>query len=711
MLVTPDGELTPDVRAPYWNPPAWVSDPFELTDNEESDPTLKDGRYYVEQPLGFSVTGGVYMATDSDSGSSVVIKEARPATGVDMNGRDAVDRLRKEYRLLQRLQGTGITPAPIDLFEDWEHLFLVEEYIPGLDLGHFTIGFNPLIAKIHPDVRTIEAYVALLQKIWINLALGIAAIHDRGIICGDLSIKNVVVRNAELGDVRIIDLEAAWEDGVDAPTQLMTPGFSSPTRRGAPSKEDDRYALGAVMLGTLFPMNNLLDLEPSAKEVFIEALGGDLGLPEQAQHVIEKCMSNVASERPTPRQVAEIIRHVPAQCATAPVSTPPSREELLEIVSDIADYICVSADLDREDRLYPADPFVFLTNPLGVAHGAVGVAYALSRIEGEVSKLIRSWILSRPINPDQYPPGLYLGSAGIAWGLWELGLEEVALQTLRATDNHALLWDLADVFYGAAGYGLTCLRLHQGTGDQALLDRAVQVGDWLAHSRISDVRGCHWPDKEGRSWLGYARGASGIALFLLYLHLATGEERFLKLGEEALAFDLTHALTTEEGYLSIPRGTVGSFENVLTHYWLDGSAGVATVLVRFWAYTKNTEYLDTLKRLAQDTFRKYTVFPGLFRGLSGLGNFLLDAYEFTGEECYLHEAYRTASGIALFKIRRSGGLAFPGEQLYRISTDFGTGSAGIGLFLHRLAHAGQQVGNFNFTLDHLLQGYSVGTTG
>ena len=29
----------------------------------------------------------------------------------------------------------------------------------------------------------------------------------------------------------------------------------------------------------------------------------------------------------------------------------------------------------------------------------------------------------------------------------------------------------------------------------------------------------------------------------------------------------------------------------------------------------------------------------------------------------------------------------PGEQLLRISTDFGTGATGIGLYLHRLAHA------------------------
>lgn len=113
MLVSPNGELVPDVRMPYWSPPPWVVDPFEEANGEASEPTLKDGRYRIEGALAFSVTGGVYLALDQTTGDSVVIKEARPATGVDENGTDAVDRLRKEYRLLQKLHHTGITPRPL----------------------------------------------------------------------------------------------------------------------------------------------------------------------------------------------------------------------------------------------------------------------------------------------------------------------------------------------------------------------------------------------------------------------------------------------------------------------------------------------------------------------------------------------------------------------------------------------------------------------
>src|SRR5437762_7721718 len=67
MLLSPQDELVPDRRTPYWNPPVWVTDPFELppseankaTGDEESVSTLKTGRYHIQDALKFSVRGGV----------------------------------------------------------------------------------------------------------------------------------------------------------------------------------------------------------------------------------------------------------------------------------------------------------------------------------------------------------------------------------------------------------------------------------------------------------------------------------------------------------------------------------------------------------------------------------------------------------------------------------------------------------------------------
>lgn len=145
LLRSPEGELVADGRSAYFNPPSWASDPFEedrggteedVDEPEESEMTiyLKDGRYRVDAAIHFSVTGGVYHAVDMDNGKTVIIKEARPHTSIESSGNDAVVRLKKEHRLLTKLSGTGITPEPLDLFFDWKHLFLVEEYLPGQNL-------------------------------------------------------------------------------------------------------------------------------------------------------------------------------------------------------------------------------------------------------------------------------------------------------------------------------------------------------------------------------------------------------------------------------------------------------------------------------------------------------------------------------------------------------------------------------------------------
>jgi lantibiotic modifying enzyme len=185
--------------------------------------------------------------------------------------------------------------------------------------------------------------------------------------------------------------------------------------------------------------------------------------------------------------------------------------------------------------------------------------------------------------------------------------------------------------------------------------------------------------------------------------LITQDTHFLAAARQAVAFDLAHLTSADEqGHLSVPATFADPSDHTVLPYWYSGSAGIASVLLRFWRYTNDVRYRHIFESLAPDTFRSYTAFPGLFQGLAGLGNFLLDAHQFTGEGHYLQRAHQTAQGILRFKMQRAGGIAFPGEQLLRISTDFGTGGAGIALFLHRLAHVAQGHSYFNFVLDDIL---------
>jgi tRNA A-37 threonylcarbamoyl transferase component Bud32 len=309
-LEAPNGQLVPDLRTPYWNPPYWVTTPFDqqFDDEEMSEATLKEGRYLINYAISFSVTGGVYNALDLETGATVIIKEARPFTGMDDNGVDAVDRLRKEYKLLNTMACTGVTPLAIDLFDEWEHVFLVQELIEGIDLGIMCISENPLL-RVYRDDASIARYSSRLGTVWHSLASAVQLLHDKGLVLGDLSIKNVLV-DEPTATLRLIDFEAAISHEMDTHNRICTPGFASPQRMYSYSqcKEDDYYAIGSIMLSTLFPVSGMLDLEPKSARTLVESFGKELNIPPEMLQLITLCLSERPDERPSPLALIEGIQ-------------------------------------------------------------------------------------------------------------------------------------------------------------------------------------------------------------------------------------------------------------------------------------------------------------------------------------------------------------------------------------------------------------------
>ena len=90
---------------------------------------------------------------------------------------------------------------------------------------------------------------------------------------------------------------------------------------------------------------------------------------------------------------------------------------------------------------------------------------------------------AREISKETYPPGLYVGLSGIAWVFWKLGHTELALKSMKMAADHDLLWDLSDIYYGAAGFGLACLYFHKETGDAYWLEQAARAGEKLIPSK------------------------------------------------------------------------------------------------------------------------------------------------------------------------------------------------------------------------------------
>lgn len=362
--------------------------------------------------------------------------------------------------------------------------------------------------------------------------------------------------------------------------------------------------------------------------------------------------------------------------------------ELEETLEGIADFLLATADYGRTDRLWPPHFMLFDTNPMSVAYGACGTAAALRRLRGDVPDAVKEWLLARPLSVDTYPPGLFVGLAGIAWVLDDLGLGERAAEAMRLAYASPLLYAEDGMFLGAAGWGLAALRLHGRTGDEEHLRRAVDAGEHLLRSAEQEDGALFWTFRQERKvHYGYAYGASGVALFLLYLGLRTGREEFVDAARRAIAYEMAHRLDSSHG-ISWSRH---EGDNLLLPYWMYGSAGVGTTVIRIAHHLGDPAYRAMAEEIAERAYTKWAVLPSLLEGMSGIGDFLLDMHRFTGEPRWHEMALDMAETVSWYRIERPQGIGYPGRWLTRMTTDYDTGSAGVGLFLHRVLHGGPRM--------------------
>jgi len=683
LLTGPNGSDVLDRRLPFPVTPDWVEPLLRTIQNEKNSDepmTLQNGRYQIADVLGVSNAGGVYRALDQKTGKQVVVKEARQHISSPGGDCNAVELLQKEHRLLTLLAQSGISPQPYDLFEEWQHWFLVEEFIDGISLARH-VAEHSILLRTRPSPADFDLWFEKFHSLFRNLAHLVGILREHGIVFGDLSPNNILLTPGS--ELKLIDFEGACQVGVDAPINLYTPGFGSPNQvnGGLGTHEDDSYALGALICFCLFPLNGLLNLYPDARHNLLRNIQKDGQIPSAIVKLILKLLSSDPSQRPSSSKIKNVLSSF-LSCDRRLDRDQETSIDYQAVIDGIQDHIQDTATYSRKDRLFPADPKLFSTNPLSLAYGAGGVAFALKQISNLVPEKAATWILQHEVTNDDYPPGLYVGSSGIAWCLLEIGFQHEAEKIFRRTLSHPLRDKAADIFYGLAGWGMTSLRFFRQTQDEEYLHHAKEAAVTLLEKSVRNQRGRYWKvNNEVR--LGLAHGASGVALFLLYLYLETGDSSFLTAGQEALEFDLSFATATKDGGLSWPRSAES--RSPLYPYWRFGSAGIGRVVLRFYRALKNQDYLATLERIFIECDRKYAVFPGQFMGLSGLGEFSLDLYNLLGEDRFLRAAEKAIRGIMLFRVERNG-IAFPGDQLARLSCDYGTGSAGVGLFLNRLVN-------------------------
>jgi hypothetical protein len=264
---------------------------------------------------------------------------------------------------------------------------------------------------------------------------------------------------------------------------------------------------------------------------------------------------------------------------------------------------------------------------------------------------------------------------------------------MTLANDSPLLSQHHSYLYGRAGVGMANLHLYMRTNRARYLESAQRLAEDLLRD-ANERDGLVFWESDHQIHLGLGYGQSGVALFLLRLYQVTGEQTFLLQGRKALAFDFGHRLEVEPGVDSFPIRP--SVTNAAEPYLEAGTAGILKVAMRY-------EMPDeSLSHCFEDVHRKYSVFPGLFFGLSSCADVLVDAVQFKGDAKYSEMVKRPVAGIRdLYVLSSPKGMATPGDNLFRISCDYATGAAGVLRTLWRVKHLDAA----DFMLDELTEHY------
>ncbi|MEU7386650.1 class III lanthionine synthetase LanKC [Streptomyces tanashiensis] len=662
------GREVVDSRLPAFHLPAGITDPFvEQEEQPHAGPILiRD--YEVTRAVRLSNAGGAYQARDRRTGRTVFLKEARAHNGLVFDGTDARQRLRHEYDVLRELHAAapGVGPEPLDHFTEWEHDFLVTEYVEGLPLVGWLSRSSPL-ARADRTAESVAAYYEACRRLLTALDSSLERLHAAGYRFGDLSLGNVLVTPE--GGVRLVDFEAASALSA-APSRMGTPGFTPPPglrRADTDPLLQDRYGTSAVALAFLAPFHEIAEHAPANLALLRRDLA-DVAPPQDL-------WQRATAFHPTEDRARE--QNGPDRTPSSVELDTDPRGCLTRMADEVAAGLLEMADADRPDWAFPPSPEAFRTNNVCLAYGTAGVVHALHRAGFEVPAEIHERLRHDTLAVrDALPPGLLVGSAGIAPVLAGLGRPDEAVDLLRDADGHPLTASCATLAGGRAGVGLGWLALHRLTGESSHLERAAAAGEALLRTPdLPATLGEH----DAR---GLLHGRSGLALFLHRLARDTGEDRFLEAGRLLLHQELDRTFPLDDGALSV------SDNARLTRampYLATGAAGLAAVLTRYVATAPDERCAAALPRLvAGIRVSCATKEVGLYRGLAGLAWFLTEHAELNGTDAARRDAVRAATGLLKYAVPYRRGVRFLGAGSQRFTADLSSGGAGVLLALHRL---------------------------
>jgi hypothetical protein len=262
--------------------------------------TILADRYRIIGLLGRGGMGEVYRADDLKLGQPVALKFLPPKLAEDPVRRE---RFFAEVRITRQLSHPNICRV-YDIGEiDGRH-FLSMEFIDGEDLASLLKRIGHLTNEKALDIAR-------------QLAAGLAAAHERGVLHRDLKPANIMLDGH--GRVRITDfgLAIAQQDEAQASEIAGTPAYMAPEQlagKGA-TVRSDIYSLGLILYEIYtgkkaFTAANLAELREQ-KESHIPRAISEVrqGMDPVVERLIRRCMDKDPNARPA--SVAQLALALP----------------------------------------------------------------------------------------------------------------------------------------------------------------------------------------------------------------------------------------------------------------------------------------------------------------------------------------------------------------------------------------------------------------
>lgn len=641
-----EGKSIEDSRQIPYHP--IVDDSF-LENNAHHEQSILLSKYKVEKCLHMSNSGGVYLGHSLNQ-KRVVIKEGRSLLSENLfiKGIDARTIIVNEFDNLKQIQNLGISPKPIECFDDCDNTYLIEEFIPGTTLSAFMKENNPIYHG-SPSQEDFIRYYTVCNKILISIISNLKKLNDEHIYYSDVNAENIII-NCEDYSAKFIDFEFSESKKI-----IIS---KSKQINGIPLINNN---ILSILCYLLMGHENMLSFDTT---IFIRTLArieNQYSFSTTYEKIYELLLKKLVS-------INKIIYLLSKPIQNKHVT---SNESFINLKSILDSHICKF----NHNSIIPRNPIADF--PYEYAYGILGIP----GFENNLEQIEQNFNNSK----GNIPIGLINGWCGLIWKYIEVGKYNKASDFILKINKSKLFINHYSLGYGLAGYLMCCIALNIKQPTSIIMDIQQECVDYLC-AKYDENK--YFYNNNKSIPFGWGKGATGISLSLFYMYLFTKKEKYLSYAISLINDELSHIkhLKNSNG-LYLP---FASNDLRCSPYFFEGTSGLVSVITRINFVLKRDISEGLLNEMITAIHTPYSVNVGQFHGITGVAETFIDLYIFTNKKKYLDIAFEYKDLLQTYYIHYGDEIYLPSDQYQKVTFDFASGEYGVLAFLERLENPNQE---------------------